>query len=356
MSLLLSLLAVLIAASGLFVHLLPTFFPKLGIGVLYNVGRIKWAIRIVALALVVIGIAIEPTTGKFMALGAVLWFALISNSVFNPSLVLPAIDNPKHLPASELKPSQLTNDAPVLGTTVGSAACAWSIDALVPHHAVNDTVGTSPVVATWCAACRSGLVFSRVVQGRTLNFEVAGVWRRNLILRDRETETLWQQATGEALIGPLQGAKLEPLTSVQTTWEAWRDENPDTHLSLRPKDAKGLLPLDVVESALATVTARFTAPGLSAPDRRLAPHTEVVGITLASGSKAYTIDALMRKMMVDDRVGGTPVKLTFDARQDRVRAFSKGKPIPLQRQLWSGWSEFHPGSALYEELPAPKAL
>lgn len=348
MSLLLSLLAVLIAASGLFVHLLPTLFPKFGIAALYHVGRIKWGIRIVALALVVIGIAIEPTTGKFMALGAVLWLALISNSVFNPSLVLPAIDNPKHLPANEVKPSQLADGAPVLSTIIGSAAWAWSIDAIVPHHIVNDTIGAAPVIATWCAACRSGLVFNRVVQGRTLNFEVAGVWRRNLILRDRETETLWQQATGEALIGPLQGEKLEPLTSVRTTWAGWRDDNPDTHLSLRPKDAKGLLPLDVVESALVSVTSRFTAPGLSAPSRRLAPHTEVVGVTIAGESKAYTVDALMRKMMVDDRVGGAPVKLTFDAAQDRVRAFSKGKPIPVQRQLWSGWSEFHPGSALYE--------
>ncbi len=348
MSILLSLLAVLIAASGLFAHQLPTFFPELGIGTLYHVGRIKWAIRIVALALVVMALALGPTTGKFMLLGAVLWLSLISNSVFDPALVLPAISDPKHSPASEVKPTTLVDEALVLGTVVGSSTCAWSTEMLLPHHIVNDVVGTTPVAATWCAACRSGLVFSRVTKGRTLTFEVAGVWRRNLILRDRETETLWQQATGEALIGPLQGATLELLTSVQSTWAAWRAENPDTELSLRPKEAKGLLPLDVIEGALATVTTRFTAPGWYLTDHRMPQHTEIAGIVVAGESKAYPLKALTQKMIVEDCVGGSQVKLTFDAPQDQVRAFVAGQPIPVQRQFWSGWSEFHPGSTVYE--------
>jgi hypothetical protein len=352
MSLLLSLLALLVAIAGLFVHLLPTFLPRLGIRTLYNAERIKWGIRIVALGLAVMGLALGPTTGKFMLLGGVLWLSLISSSVFNPSLILPAIEKPQHSLASEVKATKLADDAPVLGTLVGSSACAWSVEALVPHHIVNDEVGGTPVAATWCAACRSGLVYSRTVKTQTLTFEVAGVWRGNLILRDRETETLWQQATGEALMGPLQGAHLELLTSTQTTWEGWRNEYPHTELSLRPKDAKGLLPLDVVESALKFVTARFSAPGLAAPDRRLAPHADVVGITVAGTSKAYPMERLMREMIVNDHVGGSQVKLTFDPDQNRVRAFVTNKeqtqPIPVQRQFWSGWSEFHPGSAIYE--------
>ena len=350
MSILLSLLAVLIAASGLFAHQFPTFFPELGITALYHVGRIKWGIRIVALALAVVALALGPTTGKFMLLGATLWLSLISNSVFDPTLVLPAIDEPKHRLASDVKPSGLVDEALVLGTVVGAAgaaACAWSIEMLLPHHVVNDVVGNAPVAATWCAACRSGIVFSRSIKGRTLTFEVAGLWRRNLILRDRETETLWQQATGEALIGPLQGATLELLTSTQSTWAGWRAEHPDTELSLRPKEAKGLLPLDVIEGALGFTTGRFTVPGLFHTDHRLPPLTEMVGITVAGESKAYPLSVLIKKLNVEDHIGGSPIKINFDALQNQVRAVAAGKPLLVQRQLWSGWSEFHPGSAVY---------
>ena len=350
MSVLLSLLAVLIAASGLFAHLFPTFFPELGIGALYRVGQIKWVIRIVALGLAVFSLALGPTTGKFMLLGATLWLSLISNSVFNTTLVLPAIDEPKHSPANEVKPSLLSDDAPVLGTIVGAAACAWGIETLVTLPVVNDAVDGKPVVATWCAECRSGLVFSRVAKERTLNFEVAGVWRRNLILRDRETETLWQQATGEALLGPLQGTTLDLLPSIQTNWGGWRAENTATELLLRPKEAKGLIPLDVVESTLASVTARFTAPGLYHTDHRIPPHTEVAGITVAGINKAYPLALLQQRGVVQDELGGTAVQLNCDTNSNRVQAFAKHgevlTPLVVLRQVWSGWSEFHPSSEI----------
>lgn len=94
-------------------------------------------------------------------------------------------------------------------------------------------------------------------------------------MRDRETGALWQHATGEALIGPLAGAKLEWLGGEQMTWAAWRTEHPDTVVALEPAEWSGMRHVPwwgcrVLEFATAHAAA---LPGLSANDRRLPMHS-----------------------------------------------------------------------------------
>ena len=47
---------------------------------------------------------------------------------------------------------------------------------------------------------------------------------------DRQTQTLWNQLTGEPVLGVLVGQdiKLELLPVVLTSWEAWKQQHPDT--------------------------------------------------------------------------------------------------------------------------------
>lgn len=61
-------------------------------------------------------------------------------------------------------------------------------------------------------------MYAATIKGQRLNFVVEAVWRRNMIIRDRETGTLWQQANGEALIGPLQGTQLQALGGELMNW------------------------------------------------------------------------------------------------------------------------------------------
>ncbi len=47
---------------------------------------------------------------------------------------------------------------------------------------------------------------------------------------DRGTRTLWQSMTGEPVMGELadSGIKLELLPVTLTTWDEWREQNPET--------------------------------------------------------------------------------------------------------------------------------
>jgi hypothetical protein len=46
-------------------------------------------------------------------------------------------------------------------------------------------------------------VWSSVVDGRALTFELVGINNQNFVMQDVETGTGWQQVAGEAILGPL---------------------------------------------------------------------------------------------------------------------------------------------------------
>src|SRR5580700_7115 len=45
-------------------------------------------------------------------------------------------------------------------------------------------------------------------------------------MRDKETGTWWQQITGKALYGPLQGAALDLVLNDELTFGQWKSESP----------------------------------------------------------------------------------------------------------------------------------
>jgi len=51
-------------------------------------------------------------------------------------------------------------------------------------------------------------VWKRSVGGRVLHFYLAGINNQNFLMRDRETGTWWQQISGKAIFGKLQGESL----------------------------------------------------------------------------------------------------------------------------------------------------
>jgi hypothetical protein len=66
------------------------------------------------------------------------------------------------------------------------------------------------LAATYCPLCNSAIVFDRRVGERLLDFGTTGKLRNSdLVMYDRQTETWWQQFTGEAIVGELLGAELK---------------------------------------------------------------------------------------------------------------------------------------------------
>ena len=232
-------------------------------------------------------------------------------------------------------------------------------------------------------------MYAAEVNGQRLIFQVAGVYRRNMIIRDRQTGTLWQHATGEALLGPLKGAQLQPLGGELTRWSKWKEMNPHTSLAVEPIPEHGrfpgLIPRDRLEYLLETFSTNYTASGF-VTDNRLPMHEEIVGVSLAGVDRAYRLVVIRNQGVIHDRIGENSIAIVYDADADYVNAFNclvvdkiielapangalsslngrmrwtwMGNPLtantpPLQklrieRQWWLGWVEFHPTSEVYQ--------
>ena len=73
------------------------------------------------------------------------------------------------------------------------------------------------------------MVFARSVDGQELSFSVSGKLTMNaLVMYDIETDILWSQFLGQAVKGPMNGAKLTLLPAQMTMWSAWKAQHPGT--------------------------------------------------------------------------------------------------------------------------------
>ena len=101
---------------------------------------------------------------------------------------------------------------PIAYLTVGGHTRGYPLSILASHEIVNDVIEGLPVLATYCPLCNTALAFERTVAGRVLDFGVSGLLRHaDLIMFDRQTESWWQQVTGEAIAGVFANTSLKPL-------------------------------------------------------------------------------------------------------------------------------------------------
>lgn len=149
---------------------------------------------------------------------------------------IPSIDKPLFkLVADE---HQLAPNEPVIGVEIAGDARAYPLRILIWHEIVNDTVGNLPVAVTYCPLCNSGIVFDRRVASQVLDFGTTGKLRNSdLVMYDRQTETWWQQFTGEALVGSLLGTDLKMIPAHLEPFSEFRARHPGGRV-LVPNDPR----------------------------------------------------------------------------------------------------------------------
>jgi hypothetical protein len=190
-------------------------------------------------------------------------------------------------------------------------------------------------------------VYAASIENKRLTFEVYGVWRKNMVMNDCQTGSIWQHATGEALAGPLKGQRLEILPAWETTWGELNRQYPSASYALEPRRFTGVMPRPLLMRAL-RITHHASLDGLSPKDQRLDAHTIIIGVVLNGAAKAYPLQALQAAGLIQDTLGGQAITLRYNPAGDRVTIqAANGQAVPCERQWWLGWSEFHPRSAVH---------
>ena len=147
---------------------------------------------------------------------------------------IPAIDDPRFQPVAEIH--DLADAEPVISLTVSGKSRAYPLRILTWHEIVNDVIAGVPVAVTYCPLCNAAIVFDRRLNGPVLDFGTTGKLRHSdLVMYDRQTESWWQQYSGEAIVGRYAGRALEMLPARLEPWADFRARSPDA-LVLVPED------------------------------------------------------------------------------------------------------------------------
>jgi hypothetical protein len=193
----------------------------------------------------------------------------------------------------------------VLVVEVGGESRAYPVQVLTHHEIVNDTVAGVPLAVTYCPLCASGIAFDRRVGERVLSFGTSGrLYRSDLVMYDRQTESLWPQIEGAAVAGVLTGTELTVLPASLVSWEQWSAAHPDGWvLSRQTGYAReyGANPYYRYDDK-ASLPLFFDGP---IDDRIEWLKQPVVGISSGTDALAVDVEALrtdgVREVTVDDR-------------------------------------------------------
>ena len=224
---------------------------------------------------------------------------------------IPALVNPRMIPAAEA--NYLTEAEPVFGVSINGDNRAYPLRILDWHEMADDLVGGKHVALAYCTLCGSGVLFEASADGQTFVFGSSGfLFRSNKLMYDRGTKTLWNQLTGEPVIGKLAGShiKLAVLPDVLTSWGDWRRQHPDTKvLDIKTGFAR---PYEVG----ATYGRYFGSPETMFPvwqQSKLLPKKErIFAIQEAGLAKAYPLDTLNRSGgVVNDTLGSLPLVVIY---------------------------------------------
>ena len=315
---------------------------------------------------------------------------------------IPAIDNPKFVSVDEanawLKPQE-----PVVFVQVGDDSRAYPIQILIWHEIVNDSVGGKPLLVNFCPLCNTAIAFERSFDGQIFDFGTSGRLRySNLIVYDRQTETWWQQATGDAIAGKYAGAQLPFYPAAMISWDNFRAAHPQGKVLSREtghRRSYGSNPYLGYDDVNQTP---FLYQGNPTPGA-LPPMARVLTLELGGEAVAYSYDILSSVNVVNDTVGAQRVvvlwtwgtasaldaaqipdgrdvgaavaysaevngqKLTFEFTDGAIRDLETGSrwnilgqalsgklkgaqliPLPAINHFWFSWAAFRPETRVYQ--------
>ena len=245
------------------------------------------------------------------------WLDELGQSV--PRDTILAISDPSFTSISNLT-VEIDPREPVIVVEVNGDARAYPLDILLQHEIVNDDIGGVPIVVTFCPLCNSAVAFERTVSGTLREFGISGFLRKSdLVMYDNVSETMWQQVTGEGLVGDDAGTVLKQVPVQTVSFETFTASFEDGLVLDRPDlpeidyDAPPYAGYDEEDNQSPFLFYEI-------PDRRIHVVERVSAVDIGSGPAAYAFSFLNEFPVVNDLLGDTPVAIFFDDKTESAFA------------------------------------
>jgi hypothetical protein len=269
-----------------------------------------------------------------------------------------------------------------VGVVLNGEARAYPIELIGYHHQVRDTVGGVPVMVTYCTVCHTGRVYSPELNGKPEHFRLVGMDHFNAMFEDATTKSWWQQATGQAVAGPLTGTWLKEIPSEQVRLSSWLKKYPASLImqkdTLYVKNYKHLQGYD-----------QGTIPDdLEKRDTKSWQNKSwVIGVKLGDLRRAYDWNDLLVEGIIEDTLNQEPILVyaesdnmsfhawkrkldgqvlnfskdstgmnlkdqqtqsLWTAQGECIQGTLKGKSlekIPAYQEFWHSWKQFQPNTS-----------
>lgn len=308
--------------------------------------------------------ALTTTTGLVLLLWQVAFADVINGFDLSDTLIpraeiahggpprdgIPALTDPRFEPATAV--SGMRDDERVLGLVRNGIAKAYPLSILTWHEIVNDRFGDEPIVVTYCPLCFTGMAFEAALDGRRHHFGVSGLlYNSDVLMYDRESESLWSQLLRQAVSGPHKGLQLKHVAMINTTWGHWRARHGDTLVLSREtghrRDYGGDPYAGYERSPDVLFPVKFRAQGYH-------PKEQVLGIEIDGVARAYPVSELARgPAEFRDRIGEREVIVRYDDASISGEILDPdGKVLPSVLAYWFAWYAFNPETQVYKHRPA----
>lgn len=282
---------------------------------------------------------------------------------------------------SSANANKIKEDKLVLGIEINGEAKAYPLQLIGYHHQVRDTVGGKPVMVTYCTVCRTGRVFSPMVDGKAESFRLVGMDHFNAMFEDSTTKSWWRQVSGEAIAGPLKGKTLQELPSQQMALSAWLRMHP-TSTVLQPDTAFNKQYKELAEYDKGTLKSSLE----KRDSLSWRPKSWVVGVAHGKEAKAYDWNELVARRILQDSLPGLPLLVALESDTASFHVWSRSvngtvlrfekeeniqllkdantgsawdmngacvfgvmrgaqlQPVQASQEFWHSWKNFHPGT------------
>ena len=340
----------------------------------YFLHTYRWHFRIILATLAVAGSlkAFQAEKKLWPAITAAICLFIIYNFNFKMTADHMFLE-PTNLVFKSKSGNELGDTSLVLSVKIANEVKAYPIQFIAYHHKVQDTIGSQPVLITYCNVCRTGRAFEPYVDGEIEHFRLVGMDHFNAMLEDSRTGSWWRQANGEAITGKLKGTKLEEIESTQLTVGKLFELYPNA--LVMQADAEFMDSYD----SLARFERGKSESDLTRTDTlSWQDKSWVVGIDISGKAKAYDWNALKANGMIEDTFAGKALVLVLSRDGQSFGVFEKGGPEPARlsndtifidsnafdlsgrsladsipdlkriaayQEFWHSWRTFHPQTA-----------
>ncbi|MDP4131960.1 MAG: DUF3179 domain-containing (seleno)protein [Bacteroidota bacterium] len=355
----------------------------------YFIGRNKWILRIIGVVLVtfpVYRIFTRDRLWKRILLATVLIFYGIIFFLFNFRFEADKMFyQPTHKNFATAVNNTMDSTRLVIGVEINGEAKAFPIQIIGYHHQVRDTIGHTPVMITYCTVCRTGRVYSPMINGHPESFRLVGMDHFNAMFEDQTTKSWWQQATGISIAGPLKGSSLKEIPSRQLTLAAWLRKYPDTKIlqadTLYKEQYKDLADFDK-----GTIKGSLEKRDSASWKKK----SWVIGVRMPDHDRAYDWNELVLHSIIQDSIAGYPIMILLEKDTASFYVFNRNvdgrtlwftktlnspmltdtntrslwnieglcvsgalkdkqmQSVPAYQEFWHSWKQFHPNTTQYQ--------